>query len=100
MEFQSIKVEEREGGIGIITLNRPEKRNAISIQMRREISYCLNEWKHSSIHVVILTGAGSAFSAGVDLDEFRQPELFDELLDSSPNITETSGFIQNPPSLL
>lgn len=83
MEFQSIKVEEREGGIGIITLNRPEKRNAISIQMRREISHCLSEWKHSSIHVVIFTGAGLAFSAGFDLDEFRRPELFDELLDSS-----------------
>jgi len=83
MEFQSIKVEEREGGIGIITLNRPEKRNAISIQMRREISHCLNEWKQSSIHVVIFTGAGLAFSAGFDLDEFRRPELFDELLDSS-----------------
>lgn len=83
MEFQSIKVEERDGGIGIITLNRPEKRNAISIQMRHEISHCLNEWKGSSIHVVIFTGAGSAFSAGFDLDEFGQPELFDELLDSS-----------------
>ena len=83
MEYHSIKVEDKGRGIGIITLNRPEKRNAISIQMRREISYCLNEWKDSSINVVIFTGAGSVFSAGFDLDEFGHPELFDELLDSS-----------------
>jgi enoyl-CoA hydratase len=52
--------------------------------MRHEISKCLNNWKTSpAVGVVVFTGAGSAFSAGFDLDEFRQPELFDELLDSS-----------------
>ena len=84
MEFQAIQVEERAGGIGIITLNRPEKRNALSVQLRREISTCLNNWRNSPVvGVVIFTGAGSAFSAGFDLDEFRQPELFGELFDSS-----------------
>lgn len=84
MEFQTIQLQERPDGIGIITLNRPEKRNAISIQMRQEISACLAVWRDDGgIRVVIITGAGKAFSAGFDLDEFKQPERFDELLESS-----------------
>lgn len=84
MEFQAIKVQEGPDGIGIITLNRPDKRNAVSILMRQEISTCLENWKElSSIGAVIFTGAGSAFTAGFDLDEFRQPERFAELVESS-----------------
>jgi enoyl-CoA hydratase len=84
MGFQEIHHQERADGIGIITLNRPAKRNAISIRMRREISSCLDRWKDSpAVGVVILTGQGDAFSAGFDLSEFSRPELFDELLASS-----------------
>lgn len=84
MEYHDIRVDEREDGIGIITLNRPEKRNAISIRMRREISACLGEWEHSpQVGVVIFVGAHSTFSAGFDLSEFNNPELFEELLESS-----------------
>jgi enoyl-CoA hydratase len=67
MEFQTIQIQERPDGIGIITLNRPERRNAISILMRQEISACLENWRElPSIGAVILTGAGAAFSAGFD----------------------------------
>jgi enoyl-CoA hydratase len=84
MGFQLITVEKRPDKIGILTLNRPELRNAISIQMRREISACLNEWgSDPEIGIVILTGSGSAFTAGFDLKEFRNQELFDELFNSS-----------------
>lgn len=84
MEFQAIVPRERYGGIGIISLNRPEKRNAISIRMRREISSCLDRWKDTpAVGVVIFTGQGDAFSAGFDLSEFAHREQFDELLASS-----------------
>lgn len=84
MIFQTIQTEEKEGRIGIIVLNRPERRNALSIVMRQEISACLDAWRGSdSIGAVVLTGAGAAFCAGFDLDEFKQPSLFDELFDSS-----------------
>lgn len=77
-------MHKRPDGIGIITLNRPEKRNAISIRMRQEISACLTDWRDDvGIDVVIVTGAGKAFSAGFDLDEFKQQERFDELFESS-----------------
>lgn len=83
MEFQDIKVEVK-AGIGIISLNRPERRNAITIKMRREISLCLTEWENSpEVGVVVITGSDKAFSAGFELSDFNQPELFAELLDSS-----------------
>ena len=84
MTFQTIIDEVRSDGMGIITLNRPEKRNAISIQMRRELSSCLKEWEASEdVHLVIFNGAGSTFSAGFDLREFQHPELFDDLFTTS-----------------
>lgn len=84
MEFQEILREERPDGIGVITLNRPAKRNAISIRMRREISSCLDSWKDSpAVGVVVFTGQGDSFSAGFDLSEFSRPEWFDDLLASS-----------------
>jgi enoyl-CoA hydratase/carnithine racemase len=97
MEYTDIKVEEREDGIGIITLNRPAKRNAITIQMRREISACLNEWKQSShVGAVIFTGAGSAFSSGFDLTEFMNEALFDELFDSSSRYHRDVWYFPKP----
>lgn len=84
MEYSAIVAEKRSDKIGIITLNRPDLRNAISIEMRREISTCLKVWKDDpDIGVVILTGAGTAFTAGFDLKEFRNQDLFDELFRSS-----------------
>ena len=84
MKFRHIRTEEREEGIGIITLNRPERRNAISTQMRYEISDCLSHWKQSSsIGAVIFTGANNSFSAGFELSEFNNPDQFSQLFDSS-----------------
>lgn len=82
--YETIRAEMNQAGIGVLTLNRPDKRNAISIRMRREISHCLAEWGDSGkVGAAIVTGAGTVFSAGFDLAEFRQPERFDELVDSS-----------------
>lgn len=82
--YSCIKVEQAELGIGVITLNRPNKQNAISIQMRREITDCLGQWKElDNIKVGIVTGAGTSFSSGFDLAEFAQQEKFQDLYDSS-----------------
>jgi len=82
--YETIRAEVKEDGIGILTLNRPEKRNAISIRMRREISSCLARWAESDdIGLVIVTGQGDTFSAGFDLSDFARPEQFDDLLASS-----------------
>ncbi|KAF0218950.1 MAG: enoyl-CoA hydratase/carnithine [Geobacteraceae bacterium] len=84
MNYQTIETQVKPDGIGIVILNRPEKRNAISIRMRQEISPCLSEWRNNNgIGVLVITGVGKAFSAGFDLDEFKQQERFDELFESS-----------------
>jgi enoyl-CoA hydratase/carnithine racemase len=84
MDYQTILAEEREDKIGIITLNRPDKRNALSIEMRNEISTCLNNWAEMDhIGLVIFTGSGAIFSAGFDLKEFGQPGLMDDVYQSS-----------------
>lgn len=73
-----------DSGLGTIILNRPERRNAISILMRQEISDCLTAWNEDdNVRCVIVTGAGNTFSSGFDLEEFKQVERQAELLASS-----------------
>ena len=75
MDFTTILTNDEGGGIFTIKLNRPERRNAISIRMRNELSACLKEMAASeTVRVVILTGMGHSFSAGFDLNELTQPE--------------------------
>jgi enoyl-CoA hydratase len=84
MDYNSIKCEIIDSKIAVITLNRPEKKNALSIQMRHEISDCLKILDSSSeVGVAIITGSGSTFSAGFDLKEFSQPEIFENIYTSS-----------------
>lgn len=84
MTYDTIITTLADNGCGSITLNRPERRNAISIRMRQEISDCLAAWRDNDrVRCVVLTGAGTVFSAGFDLDEFKQVECHGELLESS-----------------
>jgi enoyl-CoA hydratase/carnithine racemase len=59
-------------GIGAITLNRPEKRNAFNVPMRLELQRLLRSEELQELRVVILRAAGAAFSAGADLKEIGQ----------------------------
>src|SRR5215470_14034142 len=59
---------EHEGPVAKITFNRPDKRNAISAKMICDILTALDELEKTHTRVVILTGAGSAFCAGMDLE--------------------------------
>src|SRR5579864_5316631 len=70
MAFQTIQLD-YESRVATITLNRPEKRNALSLMMLDEIVAALDEIAGSESLVVIVTGAGKAFCAGMDLDELR-----------------------------
>jgi methylglutaconyl-CoA hydratase len=57
--------------IATLTLNRPDKRNAISYELIDELIRALAEVKDSTARVLILTGAGKAFSSGLDLDNLK-----------------------------
>jgi len=60
----------REQGIAVITLNRPNRRNAFSLELMLELIDCLDEvGKDESLRVVILSAAGKVFSSGHDLSE-------------------------------
>ncbi len=66
-EYREIKIE-KDGGVVTITLNRPDQRNAVNVAMHSELEDVfvrLNE--EEGVRVVILTGAGKAFSAGGDI---------------------------------
>jgi enoyl-CoA hydratase/carnithine racemase len=68
---EHILVSEPAGGVATLTLNRPAKKNALSIALRDEVSDALAELAaDESVKTVVLTGSGDVFSAGFDLTEF------------------------------
>jgi methylglutaconyl-CoA hydratase len=70
MRYETIEVE-HVGGIATLTLNRPDKRNAISYELIDDLLRALDEVKTSAAQVFILTGAGKAFCSGMDLDNLK-----------------------------
>jgi enoyl-CoA hydratase/carnithine racemase len=64
---------ERDDAFATLTLNRPAKRNALSVELRDAISDALDQLAtDSEIKAVVITGAGTVFSAGFDLSEFER----------------------------
>jgi methylglutaconyl-CoA hydratase len=60
-----------DGGVATITLNRPEKRNAISFELIDDLLHALDEVGKSEATVLLVTGAGKAFCSGMDLDNLK-----------------------------
>jgi methylglutaconyl-CoA hydratase len=60
-----------EGQVATITLNRPEKRNAISFELIDDLLRALDEVAKSNAIILIITGAGKAFCSGMDLDNLK-----------------------------
>ncbi|MCP4134358.1 MAG: enoyl-CoA hydratase/isomerase family protein [bacterium] len=84
MNYTTVITEVTPEKVGIIKLNMPNKRNALSIRMRYDISTCLEEWEDSEeVSAVVFSGAGKAFSAGFDLKEFGEPGKLKEIYESS-----------------
>ncbi|MCL0079880.1 enoyl-CoA hydratase-related protein [Dehalococcoidia bacterium] len=67
--YQAITVEKNRG-IGILTLNRPQVRNALNAQLMEELLHALQEMEGSEVGAVILKGAGESFCSGHDFSEF------------------------------
>lgn len=70
MPYNTIKVEIEEA-VSTITLNRPDKCNAISPKMIAELLQALDEVENGPARTLILTGAGKAFCAGMDLQALK-----------------------------
>lgn len=71
MAYKTILYSEAQG-IAAITLNRPDKRNAISYELIDDLTAVLKQAAGSAAQIVILTGTGKAFCSGMDLDNLKQ----------------------------
>jgi enoyl-CoA hydratase len=73
MSFETITLE-RDGAVAVLTINRPDKRNALNSAVRAEIIHALDEVRDDDgVRVLVFTGAGEkAFIAGADINEFAQ----------------------------
>ena len=75
MSFNTVIVDQRNH-VGFITLNRPEQFNTFSSEMARELNQALVQLDdEKNIRVIIVKGAGKAFSTGIDLSEFSGKSL-------------------------
>ncbi len=75
MPYQTLLLERSPEGFATLTLNRPDKLNTLSVLLRRELAAAVAELQaDDAVQVLILTGAGRAFTAGLDLDEWGAPD--------------------------
>lgn len=91
-ESSLVVVDRLDGGVATLTVNRPEKKNALSIAVRDAISDGLDVLAvDTELKALIVTGRGSCFSAGFDLDEFAvaEPGFQDQLWASSDRFHHT-----------
>jgi methylglutaconyl-CoA hydratase len=70
MSYKTIQLA-YDSGVATITLNRPDKRNAISFELIDDLLCALKEVETSDAIVLIVTGAGKAFSSGMDLENLK-----------------------------
>src|SRR5687768_12986912 len=85
MNYPTLRIDVKDK-IAKITLNRPEKKNAMSPQLHRDMTAALEELRYEDeAAVVVITGAGNAFCAGMDLKEVfhdlkvQNPKEFDRI---------------------
>ncbi|HEY8497527.1 MAG TPA: enoyl-CoA hydratase [Limnochordales bacterium] len=96
--YEHILVSE-DGPVAIITMNRPHKRNALSLAHMRELIHAFRGiGRERKAQVVILRGAGPAFCAGHDLSEMvgAEPAFYRELFDTCTELMETIQSIPQP----
>jgi enoyl-CoA hydratase/carnithine racemase len=78
-----------EDGVGFVTFNNPERRNAVSLEMWRALGEAMEAFSASDeVRVIVLTGAGGkAFAAGADISEFEERRANAEQRDSYGEIS-------------
>jgi methylglutaconyl-CoA hydratase len=70
MDYKTLQLA-YDSGVATITLNRPDKRNAISFELIDDLLRALDEVEASNAHVLTVTGAGKAFCSGMDLENLK-----------------------------
>jgi enoyl-CoA hydratase len=88
-----------KGAVGIITINRPDKRNALDTETHRALLAAFDRLRHdTAVRAVVLTGSGKAFVAGVDVHEFVGKTSMDMLkrLLHQPSAIEAADAFPKP----
>lgn len=96
--FSEISVE-RDGGTAIVTMRRPEKRNALSLAMMRELTAAFGELgADRGVRAIVVAGGEQAFSAGHDLRELRGRDeaAYTEIFDQCVTLMSTIEAIPQP----
>lgn len=104
MEFENVIVE-KDGAIGVVTLNRPQALNALSYGLVKDLSLAMQEFdQDAEVRVIIVTGGEKVFAAGADIKEMAERGPFDERIQerlayrdkinkiSKPVIAAVNGF--------
>jgi enoyl-CoA hydratase/carnithine racemase len=98
MAYERVLVE-RDGPVATITMNRPERRNALSLAHLRELQEAFDEIGRSAATGIVLAGAGKVFSAGHDFADVASADLHDvrTLLKTCTDLCQT---IQSVPQVV
>ncbi len=96
-DFRSLRVRE-DGPAVTITLDRPDKRNALSLELMQEVIEALRSAGESHVRAIVIEGAGPVFSSGHDLVEMigREPAFYRELFDVCTVMMETIHRLRQP----
>ncbi len=78
MAYENIIVEIRDGGVGLITLDRPDTLNALNDALMQEVASALDGFEtDDSIGAIVITGSEKAFAAGADIKEMKDMSYMD-----------------------
>ena len=96
MAYRNILVE-REGTTAVVTLNRPERRNALSLEMLQELTSAFRALGPDA-RVAVLRGNGPAFSAGHDISEMqaKAPAFYRQLFEACTTLMESLQDLAQP----
>lgn len=90
MNSTVLQVEQLDEATSLLTLNRPDRRNALTIELMSAICQAFDDLaSQPEQRIVILRGAGAAFCSGLDLNEAAKPELADQNANSVARLFET-----------
>jgi enoyl-CoA hydratase/carnithine racemase len=88
-----------EGPIGVVTMNRPNRRNALSLELMQELTQCLDEiGRNRDIRAVVLAAEGKVFSSGHDLSQMvgRDINEYRQIFDVCAGLMEKIQAIPQP----
>ena len=96
MSYEFILVE-KDGAVGIVTLNRPQQLNALSYGLVKELSLAMEAFdQDEKIRVIIVTGGDKVFAAGADIKEMVDATPFDERLQGRLGFRDRINKISKP----